>query len=188
MTDVAAMHRAALAAMADLVDGVGRGRWAAGTPCDGWNVRTLVNHVAVGNLWAVELAGGRTIDAVGSAFDGDQLGAAPSAAFRASADAAAAAFEQPGAMEVACAVSYGPVPGEVYAGHRFLDVLVHGWDLAQATGQRAVMDAALVEACWAIVEPQAESFRRAGALGPAVPVPAGADRQEQLLGLLGRRA
>ena len=44
-------------------------------------------------------------------------------------------FAAPGALDAPCAVSYGPVPGSVYAGHRFLDVLIHGWDLAKATGQ-----------------------------------------------------
>ena len=36
-------------------------------------------------------------------------------------------------------MSYGPVPGSVYAGHRFIDVLIHGWDLAKATGQDATI-------------------------------------------------
>ena len=35
------------------------------------------------------------------------------------------------------AVSYGPVPGEIYAGHRFIDVLIHGWDVAKATNPRS---------------------------------------------------
>jgi hypothetical protein len=38
-------------------------------------------------------------------------------------------------MQAPCAVSYGPVPGEVYLGHRFIDVVVHGWDVAKGTGQ-----------------------------------------------------
>jgi len=83
-------------------------------------------------------------------------------------------------------VSYGPVPGSVYAGHRFLDVLVHGWDLAAATGQHYALDPDLMEACRQIIEPQLEAFRSAGALGPAVAVPADANAQSRFLAVLGR--
>ena len=67
---------------------------------------------------------------------------------------AAAAFRAPGAMEAPCAVSYGPVPGEVYCGHRFLDVLIHGWDVASSTGQDTTLEPELVEACFEVIEPQ----------------------------------
>jgi hypothetical protein len=56
------------------------------------------------------------------------------------------------------------VPGSVYAGHRFLDVLVHGWDLAVATGQDYALDPELMQACQQIIEPQLDAFRSAGAL------------------------
>ena len=58
------------------------------------------------------------------------------------------------ALEAPCAVSYGPVPGSVYAGHRLLDVLVHGVDLADATEQQTDYPPELVEACWSVVEPR----------------------------------
>ena len=98
----------------------------------------------------------------------------------------AAAFRRPGALDAPCAVSYGPVPGSVYAGHRFLDVLVHGWDLAVATGQEYALDPELMRACRQVIEPQLQAFRSAGALGPEVPVPADASAQARFLALLGR--
>jgi uncharacterized protein (TIGR03086 family) len=88
-----------------------------------------------GNLWAAELTAGRTIDEVDDRLDGDVLGDDPLGAYDASATAAAAAFELPSTLDAPCAVSYGPVPGSVYAGHRFVDVLIHGWDVGIATGQ-----------------------------------------------------
>jgi uncharacterized protein (TIGR03086 family) len=75
----------------------------------------------------------------------------------------------------------------VYAGHRFIDVLIHGWDLAVATGQNTKLDADLVKACLAVVEPQAELLRGSGGFGDHVDVPEGADPQTRLLVLLGRR-
>src|SRR5215470_12060526 len=154
MTDVAALHAQALDATGRIVRGVPADRWDAATPCADWDARALVNHLVAGNLWAAELAAGNTIEGVGTGLDGDLLGTDPAAAYADSAAAAAAVFRRPGALDAPCAVSYGPVPGSVYAGHRFIDVLVHGWDLAAATGQDYALDPQLMEACLAVVEPQ----------------------------------
>jgi uncharacterized protein (TIGR03086 family) len=186
MTDIAELHAQALDATGRVVGGVAADRWSAATPCTGWDARALVNHLVSGNLWAAELAAGGTIEGVGSRLDGDVLGDDPAAAYADSAAAAAAAFRRPGALDAPCAVSYGPVPGSVYAGHRFLDVLVHGWDLASATGQDYALDPKLMEACLEVIEPQLEAFRGAGAFGPEVAVPADASAQTRFLAVLGR--
>ena len=186
MTDIAGLHAQALEATGRIVSSIAADRWHAATPCAGWDARALVNHLVSGNLWAAELAAGGTIEGVGSRLDGDLLGDDPAAAYADSAAAAAAAFGRPGALDAACAVSYGPVPGSVYAGHRFLDVLVHGWDLAAATGQDYTLDPELVQACQQVIEPQLEAFRSAGAIGPEVEVPADATAQTRFLALLGR--
>ena len=186
MTDIAELHAQALDATGRIVDGVAADRWHAATPCPGWDARGLVDHLVAGNLWAAELAAGGTIEGAGSRLDGDLLGDDPSAAYAASASAAAAVFRRPGALDAPCAVSYGPVPGSVYAGHRFLDVLVHGWDLAVATGQDDALDPELMEACQQIIEPQLDAFRSAGALAPQVPVRADASAQTRFLAMLGR--
>ena len=91
-------------------------------------------------------------------------------------------------MDVPCAVSYGPVPGSVYCGHRFLDVLIHGWDIARSTGQDTSLLPDLVDACWEMLEPQLEQLQASGAFGTAIPVGDDADAQTRLLAVLGRRA
>src|SRR6516165_4679353 len=186
MTDLAELHARALDATGHIVDGVAADRWHAATPCADWDTRGLVNHLVAGNLWAAELAAGGTIDGAGSRLDGDLLGDDPAAAYAASASAAAAVFRRPGTLDAPCAVSYGPVPGAVYAGHRFLDVLVHGWDLATATGQPYALDPDLMAACQAIIEPQLDAFRGAGAIGSPVDVPVDANAQTRFLAILGR--
>ena len=186
MTGIAELHARALDTTGRIVDGVPADRWHAATPCPDWDARGLVNHLVAGNLWAAELAAGSTIEAVGSRLDGDLLGDNPVAAYAASASAAAAVFRRAGALDAPCAVSYGPVPGSVYAGHRFLDVLVHGWDLTVATGQDYALDSELMEACQQIIEPQLDGFRSAGALAPEVAVPADASAQTRFLAMLGR--
>jgi uncharacterized protein (TIGR03086 family) len=121
-------------------------------------------------------------------FDGDMLGDDPARAYDDSAVVAAAAFRAPGAMDAPCAVSYGPVPGSIYCGHRFVDVLIHGWDIAKSTGQDATLLPDLVDACWQVLEPQLELLVASGLFGEAVPVADDADAQTRLLAVLGRRA
>jgi uncharacterized protein (TIGR03086 family) len=186
MTDIAELHAQALDATERVVAGIPAGRWPADTPCGGWDVRALLNHVVAGNWWAAELAAGGTIEGVGSRLDGDVLGGDPLASYQASAKAAAEAFRRPGALDAPCAVSYGPVPGSVYAGHRFFDVFIHGWDLAVATGQNTTLDAGLMRACEEILGPQVEAFRAAGALAAPLPVAPGDSGQTRFLAMLGR--
>ncbi len=95
-------------------------------------------------------------------------------------------FHQPGALAAPCAVSYGPVPGSVYAGHRFIDVLIHGWDLATAAGQDTALDDDLVEACRQIAEPQIDMLRASGAFADNGPTPPEASAQTRLLAMFGR--
>ncbi len=159
------LHDEALASTRHYVDGVSAEQWDQPSVCEGWSIRELVNHIVTGNYWAAELAAGKTIEQIGDRLDGDVLGDDPLSEYDMSGGAASAAFRMPGAMAAPCAVSYGPVPGEVYAGHRFLDVLIHGWDVAQSTGQASRLAPELVEACWAVVEPQEDMLVGSGMFG-----------------------
>jgi uncharacterized protein (TIGR03086 family) len=165
-------HARALEQTRGFVAGVAPGQWGQPSPCEDWDVRGLVNHIVAGNFWVAPLLGGSTIAEVGDRYDGDLLGAG----------------RAPGAMSAPCAVSYGPVPGEVYLGHRLLDVLIHGWDVATATGQEATLDPELVEECWAVIEPQLEMLTQSGMFGHRVDVPADASPEVRLLAALGRRS
>ena len=185
--DVAQLHRKALDATRSVVARMGTPDWDAPTPCTDWNVRELLNHVVAGNWWAAQLASGATIADVGTELDGDHLGDDPLGSYDRSATAAAMAFDAPGALDAPCAVSYGPVPGSVYAGHRFLDVLVHGWDLAIATGQDAALAPDLVAGAWQVLEPQLDMLRASGMFGDDLAIPADADSETRLLMTLGRR-
>jgi len=188
VSSLAEAHRQALDATGRIVRGIDPVELDDSTPCEDYDVRGLLNHVVSGNLWVEPLVSGQTIEEVGDRYDGDLLGDDPSAAYDASARVAGDAFARPGAMEAPVAVSYGPVPGEVYAGHRFIDVLIHGWDLAAATGQDSTLDPELVETCWEIVRPQLDLLQGSGAFGNEVDVSDDADSQTRLLAVLGRAA
>ena len=181
------LHARALDETRRFIAAIRPDQWSDPTPDPEWDLRTLVNHIVSGNCWVTPLMTGQTIDQVGDALDGDVLGDDPLAAYDRSAKEAAETFNAPGAMENPANVSYGPIPGEIYAGHRFLDVLIHGWDVAKSTGQDPTLDPELVNELRAVVDPQLDLLQASGAFGH-VDVPPGADPQTQLLALLGRTA
>lgn len=170
------------------VDGVRPDQWHGPTPCSEWDVKQVANHIIGENLWAAELFQGKTIGEVGSRLDGDLAANDPGRAYAASVEAATRVVGAPGAMEATCHLSFGDYSGSDYAAQLFMDLLVHGWDIATATGQDTRLDPDLVQACLPIAEHLTTQFRSAGVFGDNLPVSAGADPQAKLLALVGRRA
>jgi len=170
------------------LDAVKTDQWQGSTPCSEWDVKQVANHIIGENLWAAELFHGKTIGEVGNRLDGDLTGADPAAAYAASVEAATPAVSAPGAMQATCHLSFGDYSGSDYAAQLFMDLLVHGWDIATATGQAARLDPELVQACLPIAEQLTSQFRSAGVFGENLAVDADADAQTKLLALLGRRA
>jgi uncharacterized protein (TIGR03086 family) len=185
MEDPVALQRGALAAFQDRVVAVRHDQWDAPTPCEGWTVRDLVNHVVGGNLWVAPLLAGQRHDEV-TGLDGDVLGDDPVAAYESSCEQALAAFERPGATQATVQASFGSFPGEVYAWQRFADVLVHTWDLAVAIDTDLRLPDDLVEALAGWFDGVEEAYRAGGVIGPRAPVGPGADAQTQLLARFGR--
>jgi uncharacterized protein (TIGR03086 family) len=177
----------AMTATRRYVDGVRADQWHAPTPCTEWDVKQVANHIIGENLWAGELYQGKTIGEVGSKLDGDLTGADPAAAYRNSATVASNVVTAPGAMEATCHLSFGDHSGADYAAQLFMDLLIHGWDLAKATGQDTRLDSELVAACMPVAQQLTSQFRSAGVFGEDLPVSPDADPQAKLLALLGRR-
>ncbi len=186
-SDPVAHYVQALAANERRVRTITEEQWAAPTPCTEWSVRDLANHLASEHHWAQELLAGHTMDEVGDRLDGDLLGDDPARGFEESVDIARAAVQASGAMDVTCHLSFGDTPAPEYVGQLLADEVVHGWDLAVATGQDATLDPTLVAACWEALEPAREMIRASGAFGDEVEVDPDAPLQTRLLGLLGRR-
>ena len=80
------------------------------------------------------------------------------------------------------------MPGGMFLMIPFGDVLLHGWDIAKATGQDTRLDPNLVEICYQAFAPQIEGIRAIGGLvGPEVKVPDSGSTQDKLLGIFGRQ-
>jgi uncharacterized protein (TIGR03086 family) len=176
----------AMSATSAYLDTVRADQWERATPCTQWNARDIANHIIGENLWAVELLNGVSIAEVGKRLDGDLAGDDPAASYRASVRLAANACMTPDAMHTICHLSFGDYSGSAYVAQLLLDTVVHGWDIAKATGQDTRLDAGLVEACLPIAVQLTTQFRNAGVFGECLPFGPDADAQTTLLAIMGR--
>ena len=163
--DLNTLYHRTVEAWADRVNAVRPEQWEAPTPCRGWSVRDLVNHVVGEDLWTVPLVEGATIAEVGDRFDGDLLGDDP---VRVALDAAmaatrsvAAALPRGGTVHL----SYGEEQLAEYVRQLAADHLVHGWDLAAATGGDRRLDPHLTSEVAAWFGEREDLYRSSGAIG-----------------------
>jgi uncharacterized protein (TIGR03086 family) len=94
----------------------------------------------------------------------------------------------PGALDRTIDAPFGAVPGDTFARFVVLDGLVHGWDLATATGQPYDPPADLVAAAEEFARGAVDPLRDGDTFAAAVPAPPGAAPIEQLAAFTGRRA
>ena len=182
------IYRRAVDEFGRRVQAVRDDQWSNTTPCTDWDVRDLVNHVVSEDRWVVPLLAGQTIEEVGDAYDGDLLGDDPQGSWKQTHSDAMDATSDTAVIDQTVALSRGPTSAEIYLQEVAADNIIHGWDLAKGTGGDVSIDAELAEFAYEFYRPQAELWRRFGAFGAEVEVPMDADRQTQLLGMVGRRA
>jgi uncharacterized protein (TIGR03086 family) len=180
----------AVASTAGIVKAVRPDQADAPTPCTEWDVRDLLSHI-IGTLWLSEaLLSDRTPRhpmAPGGLPGTDLAGQDPAAAY---AEASAAALTAASAGDTLTRVHttpLGDMPGPALAGFTTLDIVVHGWDLARATGQPAALDDTLAAHVLAFAEQAITPGFRAPRIGPAVPVAADAPLTDRLVAFLGRQ-
>ena len=178
--DLVALYRRAAEHASTVVDSVTADQLAGPTPCTAWTVQDLLDHMVGGTDYlSAALAGATPSPRTG----------ATAADFRAGVAGVLAGLAEPGALDRKCMSPFGfEWPLSQATAGTFMDVLVHTWDLASATGQETTMDPELVEVCTAMFLPEMPERARAGGLvGPELLVPADASTQTRLLGAMGRR-
>ena len=147
----------------------------AGTPCDEWSVRDLLNHAIDTQNYFAGTARGEDVTPPGP-NPPDLVSADPSADFDRVRGEVTDAFSKEGVID-----KTGPALGIAFA-----DLLVHTWDLARATGQDATMPDGLAEAAYKLIHGKFSDEQRKGMFKPEITVGADADAQERLLAYTGR--
>lgn len=184
MTSVIGQIDRALDMTGVVVEGVTRDLLAAPTPCPGWDVGTELNHLVGGmRVFAAELTGTHP----GGAHEDDWLGTDPQAAYTAAAALDRSAWHRPDALNTTVRLGFGAVPGPMAALVHLTEVLVHGADLALATGQEHLIAEELCgELLTVMRDMDFDAFRRPGMFGPALPAADDAPPHRRLLAFLGR--
>jgi uncharacterized protein (TIGR03086 family) len=170
--DVVELHERTVSGFVEHVDRVDATSWSRPTPCAGWSVRELVNHLVSEDRWTRPLLEGRTIEEVGSALEGDLLGHDPAAATRAATDEATTAVRSLLHDGSKVHLSYGEESAEEYVRQLSADHLVHAWDLCAATGQVFAPEAALVTEVAGWFVDRESLYRAAGIIAERPPAPA----------------
>jgi len=166
----------------DLIGGVAVDKWAWPTPCSEWSVRDVVNHLVGMNLVFVAMFEESPLPERGT----DLLGADPALAFRRTAAALQDAAARPGVLEQRQSTRLGTATGVDRLQWRIVDLLVHGWDLGQATGEVADMPDDLVEQALMVVRAQLPGQRRGGRFAEPQPIRDDALAIDRLAALTGR--
>jgi uncharacterized protein (TIGR03086 family) len=147
----------------------------APTPCEGWDVRTLLNHMLETQQFFVRSAKGQQASPP-SPEPPELVGDDPVGDFDAARAETLRTFGRPGVID-----QTGPTLGIAFS-----DQLLHGWDLAQASNQDATMPDGLPEAAFQMIHGRFTDEQRVGVFKPALPVPNDSPAQDKLLAYTGR--
>jgi uncharacterized protein (TIGR03086 family) len=179
-------YRRALLNTGRIVMGVRPEHLREPTPCPDWDVRLLLNHIIGGNHMFAEVAKGGRVDASGDMEDYTRPD--PGSNYLASADAVLAAWAEPGAMERRVHMPFGDIPASAAVSIHFLDVVVHGWDLARATGQDTTIEpdlaAEALDISHGLLSPE---LRETGVFGPEIALSDDQPLHDRLVAFMGRR-
>jgi len=177
--------------MADLIEHVPDDLLDGPTPCPAYTLGDLLDHVS--GFALAFTAAGRKAAVPGSpdraSGDASRLGNDWRSRLPRELDALAEAWRDPAAWTGATRAGGVDLPGEI-AGLVALDELVvHGWDVARASGQTYACDEVLLEVVHdflaQLAQPGQEGMRD-GIFGPTITVPDDAPLLDRVVGLSGR--
>jgi uncharacterized protein (TIGR03086 family) len=156
----------------------------APTPCADYDVGGLIGHLV---HRGPQLVGAARKEPVEAGEDGPADPATWRATLVPLVEEIAAAWSRPEAWEGTTRVA-GPMemPAPTVGGIVLAEMVVHGWDLARATGQDPTWPGPLLEATLQDMSAMAPMGRQMGAFGPEVDVPDDAPLLDRLLGVVGR--
>jgi uncharacterized protein (TIGR03086 family) len=177
---------AGAAVAARTVGGVRADQLAAATPCGDWDLHVLLNHMI---LWTAYSAERRARDeALPDELMSRDFCAEPgfAAAYAAQLGKAVAAWSDPHAWERDLNVMGSPTPAAEVAALILAEMVLHGWDIARASGQEYSCGEDVAVAALRAVQANAELFRQYKGFADPVPVPQTATVLDRALALSGR--
>jgi uncharacterized protein (TIGR03086 family) len=183
--------RPAAGRLAELVTQVADGELGQPTPCPSYTVGDLVDHIGGLALAFTAAARKETSDHTGTppAGDGSRLEAGWRERIDRDLTALALAWQDQAAWDGMTQIGGGDAPGEI-AGLSLADELVvHGWDLARATGRPYEADLSMVDAARRFLEMFASPDAPPGPevpFGPSRDLPAEGPALDRLVALAGR--
>ncbi|GIH21062.1 TIGR03086 family metal-binding protein [Rugosimonospora africana] len=172
-------------ALADVVRNVRPDQLDEPTPCPDWTVRQLVNHLM---FWAPVMERAARKDPVRPLSDLDQDLVVDDWRERCArlVDALAEAWSQPDAWIGTSRMTGPESPAAMFGGMVLCEFVLHGWDLARATGQELACAEATALGTYAVVEPMLVQGRSMGVFGPEVAVPETAPELWRVVAVSGR--
>jgi uncharacterized protein (TIGR03086 family) len=185
-TNLHAEMAAAAAQAARVVSGAPDAPDATSTPCTDWDLRTLLNHTI---LWTSYSAERRAHgESVAQELMTKDFTAEPGyqADYAAQIGRAVQAWSDPKAWEGDIGVMGDATPAADVGAMLLMEMVLHGWDIARATGQGYTCEDAVAAAVLDTVQAQAELFRKYEGFKDVVPVPDDAPALDRALGLSGR--
>jgi uncharacterized protein (TIGR03086 family) len=177
---------AAADAAARTVGNVRQDQFGEPTPDTEWDVRNLLNHLILWTSHSLERrAHGESVapELMEKDFAADPDFAA---AYRAQLDRALAAWADPAVWDRELNVMGSATPASDVAGLIVAEMVLHGWDLAVATGQSYEVTDAAASAALAAVEANADLFRQYKGFAEPVTVAVDAPVLDRTLALSGR--
>lgn len=194
--DIQSLNARAVRYSIEIVDQVRLGDLGRPTPCAGWTLADLLDHMTVQHHGFAAAADGHGQDL--ETWKVRPLGDDAVAEHRAAAELVLRAFAAPDVPartfnlpEFEDALSPPDFPGALAMGFHFIDAVVHGWDVAKAIGVPFELDADLLAAAMkvAFAVPTGQARLKEGAAFK--PVLAEADANEnptidRILAFLGR--
>ncbi|GAA1906712.1 TIGR03086 family metal-binding protein [Streptomyces durmitorensis] len=174
--------------VAGIAEGVTESQLSGPTPCPEYEVRHLLGHL-VGLTGAFRDAGRKDL---GPGLDQDPGSAVPELGpgWRTDLpkllDELVEVWRDPAAWEGMTRAGGLDLPGAVAGAVAMDELVVHGWDLARATGQAYDPDEASLGVAEALLTPEEGDTSGNSLFGPVVPVPDGAPLLDRVIGLSGR--
>lgn len=178
---ISANYRRLAAAFTERVEAVKSDQWDNPSPCEGWVARDVVAHILSSYVRmpaAVDLSLGLT-----KSVTEDPVGAWIEAR-----DGMQALLDDPSRAQLEYDGMFGRTSlADTVDNFLGIDLLLHAWDLARATGQDETLPAHDVHRFYTQILPSADQMRIPGVFGAAVEVPEAASEQDRLLALAGRQ-